>query len=334
MSHYSQCGLLPDSPVVPPPTKGSLSTDLQCDERQFFSFVVLHAGEDEAIACRVKDRLEDMGVSNGATFSENFLVPGHCQLSCFQNALDNSAFTLLLLTENFKCRICTYQTSVALMDSFTRFLKTNSVIPFVPKENPIKRGEMPTLLSALVPLDENSRVFATKVKKTFTSDVIEEKRREWNYMQEIQKRKRLQEQYHNYLFMAQRLSEINIAGCPTQIPFPLPQMGFPGLQHVPPGHIPEQFFRPTFSAPEMPQTQPVPAQPFLSQPFSFSLGPTSLTPGVPQPHLIIQNAQMVQIGDYNQMQVERTNTALGAADKEVDRNQVLERERAGDRTEE
>ncbi|KAJ6655674.1 hypothetical protein lerEdw1_004727 [Lerista edwardsae] len=321
-----------DSPVPPPLSTGSVSTDPQCDERPFFTFVVLHAVEDEPIACRVKDRLEDMGISNGATFSEDFLVPGHCQLNCFQDALDNSAFTLLLLTKNFKSRICAYQTNIALMDSFTRFLKTDSVIPFVPQENPIKRGEMPTLLSAIVPLDENSCVFATKVKRTFTSEVIQNRRRQWNYMQEIRNRERLQEQYQNYQLMAQRLSEVNIAGCPTQMPFQLPQMGFPGLQNIPPGYVPEPYFQPTFPAPVIPQPQPVPAQPFQS--FAGSLGPLSLMPGGPQPHLIIQNAQMVQIGDYNQMQVERTNAALGTADKVVDRNQeVLEGESAGERTE-
>lgn len=318
-----------DPPVPPSLLTGSLSAEPQCDEREFFTFVVLHASEDEPIACRVKDRLEGMGISNGATFSEDFLVPGHCQLNCFQNALDNSAFTLLLLTENFKSRLCAYQTNVALMDSFTRFLKTNSVIPFVPQENPIKKREMPTLLAAIVSLDENSPVFATKVRKTFTSVVIQDKRRLWNDMQVIRNRERLQEQYRHCQLMAQRLSEVNIAGCPTQMPFQLPQMGFLGLQNIPPGYNPEPYFQPTFPAPVIPQHQS-----FLSQSLAGLLGPPSLVPGGPQPHLIIQNAQMVQIGDYNQMQVDRTNAALGTTDKEVDRNQeVLEGESAEERTE-
>lgn len=305
-----------DSLPPPPPPPGTILTDPEYNKTEFFTFVVLHADEDEPIACRVKDRLNGLGVSNGATFSENFLIPGRCQFSCFQDALDNSAFTLLLLTENFKCRICAYQTSVALWDSFQRFLKTNSVIPFVPKENPIR--EMPLMLSTLVPLIENSSLFATKVKNTFTAHAIEAKRRGWRCM-----RKR-QEQSENYL-----MAQMNMAGCPSQMPFPLPPMGFPGLQNASSGYVPETYLRPTFRAPEMP-----PAQQFQSQRIAFSLGPPSLTPGGSQPHLIIQNAQMVQIGDYNQMRVEGTMAALGTATGEEDGNPVLEGESAGERTEE
>ncbi|XP_061457141.1 TIR domain-containing adapter molecule 1 [Rhineura floridana] len=293
------------------PPSGSPTTDPQGDEQQFFTFVVVHASEDETIACRVREQLETMGVSNGATFNEDFLVPGHCQLSCFQDVLDNSAFTLLLLTENFKSRLCTFQANMALMDSFERFLKTNSVIPFVPKENPIKRGEMPCLLAGLVPLDENSHVFARRVKNTFAPAVIREKKVAWSYFKQVHDRERLQEQHQDYRRVLQRLSALSV-NLQAPVALQAPQVGFSGLQ-VPPGQFPEPFCQATFPVPGMPQHQPGPD---LSS-VVVSLGPPSMLSGGPPPHLIIQNAQMVQIGDYNQMQVERTNAALGTGEEEV-----------------
>ncbi|XP_063002974.1 TIR domain-containing adapter molecule 1 [Elgaria multicarinata webbii] len=290
-------GQSPSSSAPPPRSADPSSTDPPCAEQPFFTFVVLHASEDEAIACRVKERLETMDVSNGATFSEDFLVPGHGQLNCFQDALDNAAYTLVLLTENFKGHLCAYQTNVALMDSFSRFMKNHTVIPFVPKENPIKRAEMPILLAGLVPLDENSPVFATRVKKTFTAAAIREKKRAWSLMRQIQERERLQEQQRNYLQALHRLAALNVN---------LP--GFAGLQ-VPPGHVPQPFSPPTFTAPGIPQ--PAPDLPSLTQPLMVSMS------GGPQPHLIIQHAQMVQIGDYNHMQVERTNAVLGTDGQEA-----------------
>ncbi|XP_053144774.1 TIR domain-containing adapter molecule 1 [Hemicordylus capensis] len=306
----------PSNSIPAPLSTDSSTLKPQYDEREFFTFVVLHAGEDETLACQVKDRLESLGVSNGATLSEHFLVPGHSQLSCFQNALDNSAFTLLLLTQNFNSRLCRYQVDVALMDSLTRSVKSDSVIPFVPKESPIKKKEMPILLNGLVPLDENSPVFIKRVKNTFTPTVLKQKRVQWSYMREIQERERLllqQEQHRTYQQMIQHLSTLRL---PPQMPFPAPQAHFSGFHHAPAGGIPQPFLPPSFPAPGMPQ--PGPAQPSL--PFAVPLGPPSLMPGAAQPHLIIQNAQMIQIGDYNQMHVERTQAALGMAGEEVGEN--------------
>ncbi|CAI5798865.1 TIR domain-containing adapter molecule 1 [Podarcis lilfordi] len=278
----------------PPHSSGPPLTDLPAEEQPFFTFVVVHAPEDETVACRVRERLEALGVADGATVSEDFLVPGHCQLSCFQDALDNSAFTLLLLTENFKSRFCAFQANVALMDSFQRFCKTNSVVPFIAKESPVKRREMPFLLAAIVPLDETSPVFARRVKKTFSPAVIREKRALWNISRQIRNQERLQEQQSEYQQALQRLSGLRVS---SQVLMPS-QRGFLGLQ-TPPD---QPFFYP-----EMPQPQLGPDQ--LSHPYVFSRGSPGLMSGAPPSHLIIQNAQMVQIGDYNQMQVERAGAA-------------------------
>ncbi|XP_044273526.1 TIR domain-containing adapter molecule 1 [Varanus komodoensis] len=278
------------APPPPPPAESSW-TDSLSDEKQFFTFMVLHASEDEAVARQVKERLESMGVSNGATFCEDFLLPGRCQLSCFQDALENSAFTLLLLTENFRGRLCAYQTSVALMDSFTRFLKSHSVIPFMPKKSPLQRTEMPILLAGLVPLDENSPVFAKRVKKTFTAAAIREKKAIWTRMRQLQE----QEEQRQF---RQALRDLSVLSMSPEGPVTFPMV--PG----PPGHVPQLPFHPGFPAPGPSQSPAGPGHPH-SLMFSVS--------GGPPPQLIIQNAQMVQIGDYNHMHVEGTSATLSAA---------------------
>uniref|UniRef100_A0ACB8F1J8 Uncharacterized protein n=1 Tax=Sphaerodactylus townsendi TaxID=933632 RepID=A0ACB8F1J8_9SAUR len=304
-----------------PPVASSSSIDQEGDENQFFMFVVIHANEDESIACRVKDLLESMGVSNGATFCEDFLVPGHNQLTCFQDALDNSAFTLLLLTENFNSRLCNFQTNAALMRSFTNIVNSNSVIPFVPKESSLKKEDMPIMLMGIVPLNENLCVFKKTVKKTFTKSAFLTKKAAWSMKQQIRHQERLHEQYQDYRQMHQYLLGLNLQpGYNAQMPFPPMQVGFPGSCHVPLGYAPPPFLPPAFSAPRM--FQPEFESSWASSPQPFAV-PTSMPRG-PQPHLIIQNAQMVQIGDYSQMQVERTNAALGTAEGEVDESREME----------
>ncbi|XP_034974860.1 TIR domain-containing adapter molecule 1 [Zootoca vivipara] len=288
----------------PPRSSGPPSTDLPAEEQPFFTFVVVHAPEDETVACQVRERLEALGVADGATVSEDFLVPGHCQLSCFQDALDNSAFTLLLMTENFKSRFCAFQANVALMDSFQRFCKTNSVVPFIAKESPMKRREMPCLLAAIVPLDETSPVFARRVKKTFSPAVIREKRALWDISRQIRNQERLKEQQSDYSQALQRLLALRVS---SQGPMPS-QRGFLGLQAPP-----DQGSQPFFYS-ERPQPQLGPDQ--LSHPYVFSRGSPGLMSGAPPSHLIIQNAQMVQIGDYNQMQVEKAGAAAALSAEE------------------
>ncbi|XP_039205221.1 TIR domain-containing adapter molecule 1-like [Crotalus tigris] len=269
------------------------------NERQFYTFVVLHAAEDELVACRVRERLEALGVSNGATFSEDFLIPGCGQLNCFQNALDNSAFTLVLLTKNFTGRLCDYQRDTALMDSLTRCCKRNSVIPLVPKEHTLKSGEMPLLLASLVPLVEKSPVFDKRVKKTFTSRVIQEKKATWDFMRQIQEREEKIERERENLRLQQRLAVLNLQPSPA----------LPPVVDI--------------SRPQTSFMEPGPDQASFSQPFMFSMGSPNAMPG---PQLIIQNAQMIQIGDYNRMQVERSNAAVGTANETIEGPPVEEGE--------
>ncbi|XP_058019580.1 TIR domain-containing adapter molecule 1 [Ahaetulla prasina] len=300
-SDLASCSSEPSSSMAPPD-----------DERQFYTFVVLHAAEDELVACRVKERLEALGVSNGATFSEDFLIPGCGQLNCFQNALDNSAFTLVLLTRNFTGRLCDYQRDTALMDSLTRCCKRNSVIPFVPKEHSQNFGEMPLLLASLVPLRENSPVFEKRVKKTFTPKVIREMKATWDFMRQIQEREEERERERENLRLQQHFALLNLQ---SRIRPPVVDMSRTEAQA---GDDTQVFPPPATSFVKLGLEQASFSHPFLS-----SVGSSNVMLG---PQLIIQNAQMIQIGDYNRMQVERSNVTVDTANETIERAPTAEKE--------
>uniref|UniRef100_A0A8C8RWX4 TIR domain-containing adapter molecule 1 n=1 Tax=Pelusios castaneus TaxID=367368 RepID=A0A8C8RWX4_9SAUR len=324
----------PSSSGYPPPPHATTTPTPALDggDGRFFSFVVLHASEDVAIACRVKEMLENMGVPDGATFCEEFLIPGQCQLTCFQDAIDNSAFTLLLLTENFQSHFWMHQVNTTLMDSLQRRPKYNSVIPFVPKESPVKKCHMPRMLVGLVPLDENSPVFSKTVKNTFSLKRINVLKAMWSQAQQIQEQQRKLQQYQEHFQMLQQsLAGLSLGpqpGNPFHMPLPRPLLDPAGIQQLlqqfmssvpyqpsfPPMFTPSAVYQPHPACQFMP-TQPPPSP---SQQFFLPLSHQNMVPGPggSQP-LIIQNAQMVQIGDYNQMQVERTRSGPDSSDEET-----------------
>ncbi|NXF08147.1 TCAM1 protein, partial [Smithornis capensis] len=168
------------SPAWPHPVlamdPGSLS---EPDGAKFFTFVVLHASEDENVAHRVKTLLESMGVSNGATLCEDFSIAGRSHMTCFQEAMENSAFTILLLTKNFLCNLCLFQTDTALMQSILDPSRQYSVIPFLPRENALENSQIPGMLSGLVTLNESSAVFPRRVHNTFNPNKISLKKAMW-----------------------------------------------------------------------------------------------------------------------------------------------------------
>ncbi|NXH84598.1 TCAM1 protein, partial [Edolisoma coerulescens] len=170
------------SPAWPPPALPAVDPS-EPDGAKFFTFVVLHASEDEIVAQRVKNLLESMGVSNGATLSEDFFIAGRSHMSCFQEAMENSAFMILLLTKNFPCNLCLFQTDTALMQSILDPSKQHSVIPFLPKVNALERSQIPTMLSVLVTLNESSPLFSRNVHKTFNPKKIREKKALWEQLQ-------------------------------------------------------------------------------------------------------------------------------------------------------
>ncbi|NWT04194.1 TCAM1 protein, partial [Mionectes macconnelli] len=186
----------PPSNLNPPPLRSSpspawlptplppLSTEdpaslSEADSGKFFTFVVLHASEDEMVAQRVKKLLESMGVSNGATLCEDFSIAGRSHMAGFLEAMENSAFMILLLTKNFTCNLCLFQTDTALMQSIQDPSKHYSVIPFLPKVNALEHSQIPRMLSALVTLNESSPLFPRVVHNTFNPKKISQKKAIW-----------------------------------------------------------------------------------------------------------------------------------------------------------
>ncbi|PKU34580.1 perilipin-3- hypothetical protein [Limosa lapponica baueri] len=278
-----------------PTYQAGLASEPDGGDSKFFTFVVLHASEDESVAHRVKNLLEKMGVPNGATLSEDFFIAGRSHLTCFQDAMENSAFIILLLTKNFPCNLCIFQTNTALMESILNPSKRDSVIPFVPKENPLERSQLPSTLSGLMPLDENSPVFSRTVQNTFTSSRIGNRKAMWDRMQ----RKKLQ-QYQEQYQPLQNLAALNLGSHP-QVPPPAtqPQLLEPSArQWCPPASAVPPATDPPHPMPG--QMGPPPFQPLYlpSGHYNVMPGPE----GIPQ--LIIQNARMIQIGNHNTMQVE------------------------------
>ncbi|NXY62472.1 TCAM1 protein, partial [Callaeas wilsoni] len=170
------------SPAWPPPALPAMDPS-EPDGAKFFTFVVLHAREDEIVAHQVKNLLESMGVSNGATLSEDFFIAGRSHMICFQEAMENSAFVILLLTKNFPCNLCLFQTDTALMQSILDPSKQDSVIPFLPKANALECSQIPMMLSVLVTLNESSPLFPRNVRKTFNHKKIMEKKAHWEQLQ-------------------------------------------------------------------------------------------------------------------------------------------------------
>ncbi|XP_023106646.2 TIR domain-containing adapter molecule 1 [Felis catus] len=284
-------------------------------EQKFYNFVILHAGADEDIALRVRERLESLGVPDGATFCEDFQVPGRGHLRCLQDALDHSAFTLLLLTPNFDCHLGLHQAGQSLMNSLTRHECGDCVIPFLPLESSLEQLSPHTcsLLTSLVWLDERSQIFARKVANTFKPQRLRARRAHWRKEQDV---RALQEQRQQLEGERQRVSALNAAysayfqshsawqaqmetlrvafgshmpfGTPGPLGAPPPFPSWPG--HQPPPPAPPWLAGAPAPAPAFPQP-PAPPQ----------------SPGL-QP-LIIHHAQMVQLGLNNHMWNQRGTQA-------------------------
>ncbi|MFT7808761.1 TIR domain-containing adapter molecule 1-like [Arapaima gigas] len=124
------------SVAVPHENKCEVDKDQEDDEDEeepvFFSFVIFHAPEDEDTAMELQEKLEGIGIGEGATFSQDFEIPGKSKITCVEDAIDNSAFTILLLSRNFKNQLLEFQTNSALMNSIEKRHKYNSVIPLLP----------------------------------------------------------------------------------------------------------------------------------------------------------------------------------------------------------
>ncbi|KAL2090229.1 hypothetical protein ACEWY4_014917 [Coilia grayii] len=164
----------------------------------FYSFVILHAPEDAEEAEELRSTLEGATSGTGATFSQDFAIPGRSTLTCLDDAIDNSAFTVLLLSRNFTTRMQEVLTDSALINSIQQRHKYNSVIPLVPRRNPLAQDSLPKVLRTIVQLKEASRTFSTNARRAISPEKVALQRRKWQEEQEARRqeesRQRLQQE--------------------------------------------------------------------------------------------------------------------------------------------
>ncbi|XP_024130230.1 TIR domain-containing adapter molecule 1 [Oryzias melastigma] len=175
------------------------------EEETFYAFVILHAPEDEDVAERIKDKIEEVISSKGATFSEEFAIPGKCPLRCVEDAINNSAFTFLLLTCNFKSNLLEMKANIALMNAIHKIHKFNTVIPLLPRENRMPRDCIPMALKGLVELDENKN-FEKKLQKSLSRAKIQTQKKVWKKEQTLRMTER-QSQLQETLRMGLNLNQ-------------------------------------------------------------------------------------------------------------------------------
>ncbi|KAM6989298.1 TIR domain-containing adapter molecule 1 [Tautogolabrus adspersus] len=167
------------------------STDEE-EEETFYAFVILHAPEDADIAESMRQKLEKVIGSDGAIFCDDFDVPGKSTLRCVEDAINNSAFTLLLLTRNFNTPMKEVEADSALINSINKKHKYNTVIPVLPQENFMPKKDMPLVLATKTTLEENKN-FEKRVKKAMTPAVIKRQRKMWTEEQTLKMQKKKQE---------------------------------------------------------------------------------------------------------------------------------------------
>lgn len=149
------------------------------EEEVFLKFVILHAKEDTDEALRVQKLLQnDFGIRPGIIFEE--MPCGQEHLQSLDEAVNGSAWTILLLTENFlRDAWCRFQFNTSLTNSINRQHKYNSVIPMRPLSKPLPRERTPFALRTINALEEDSRGFATQVKRIFQESVYKTQQAVW-----------------------------------------------------------------------------------------------------------------------------------------------------------
>ncbi|XP_042525895.1 TIR domain-containing adapter molecule 1 [Dipodomys spectabilis] len=297
-----------------PPVSSSSAFHADTTGQKFYNFVILHTRADEHVALRVRERLEALGVPEGATFCEDFQVPGRGELRCLQDAIDHSGFIILLLTAAFDSQLGLHQLNQALMSSLTQRGRQDCVVPFLPIESSEAQlgPDTTSLLAGLVRLDERSAIFARKVANTFAPQRLLARRAHWAQEQQARALRPQPPGHATYptaSLGAWGASQPQIHALQEALRSGLVL----GTQTSQPLRVPLGGQVPPFSTwPGSPQTPSYAWQagtlpPAFPQPPSFPQPPTSPpTPTVPpqtpgsQP-LIIQHAQMVQLGLNNHM---------------------------------
>ncbi|XP_044131848.1 TIR domain-containing adapter molecule 2 isoform X2 [Bufo gargarizans] len=145
----------------------------------FYKFVILHAETDELEAIRVKNMLQDeFNIKPGIIFAE--MPAGQQILKNLDDAVNGSAWTILLLTENFLREAwCEFHSHATLINSIYMHHKYNSVIPMRPKDNYLPREKTPFALKLINALEEGNSEFSKQVAKTFRDNLYKKQYNIW-----------------------------------------------------------------------------------------------------------------------------------------------------------
>uniref|UniRef100_A0A8C1SML7 Toll-like receptor adaptor molecule 1 n=1 Tax=Cyprinus carpio TaxID=7962 RepID=A0A8C1SML7_CYPCA len=185
-------------PTTQPDSFRSLEPSQSDVEETFYDFVILHEVEDADEAQRLRDKLESIIRGVGATFSDEFAQPGKSTLRCMEDAIENSAFTLLLLTQNFNSNLGATSADSAIVNSLENHHKMNSVIPLLPRKNCLSRKSFPLVLKTKVALDESSRMFERNAQKAIAPEKVAFQKTIWTNKQRckklVEEQKRQQEE--------------------------------------------------------------------------------------------------------------------------------------------
>lgn len=133
----------------------------------FYRFVILHAEDDIEEAVRIQELLQnEFCIKPGIIFAE--MPSGRHLLENLNDALSNSAWTIILLTENFLSELWyQFQSYTSLLSSLTVPHKCNTVIPMRPRNNPLPWERTPLVFQTIKVLQEDCPGFAEQIKKTF-----------------------------------------------------------------------------------------------------------------------------------------------------------------------
>ncbi|XP_060091559.1 TIR domain-containing adapter molecule 2 [Heteronotia binoei] len=145
----------------------------------FYRFVILHAEDDIDEAVRVQELLQNQFcIKPGIIFAE--MPSGRHLMENLQVAMNGSAWTIILLTENFLSELwCEFQAYACLFSSLTKPHKSNTVIPLRPRNTSLPLEKTPLVLSALNALKEDSPGFAAQVKKIFQESSYRQQQAVW-----------------------------------------------------------------------------------------------------------------------------------------------------------
>lgn len=162
------------------------------EETTFYAFVILHAPVDADMADSMRVRLESIIGREGATFSDDFAMAGKSTLRCVEDAINNTAFTILLLTRNFDTHMQDLETNSALLNSVNKAHKHNTVIPLLPQQNSIPTKEISLVLQTITPLVED-RNFERKVRRSMSQGAIRKQHKIWIEEQKVKSQIKKQE---------------------------------------------------------------------------------------------------------------------------------------------